>query len=114
MKKFLVTYHAPIDVMTQASNATPEQRQEGMKAWMVWAQKCGDKLVDMGTPLMNGQQLSTGGAGKSSSKNFSGYSIMQGENIDEVKALLKEHPHLNGWNADASIEVNEAMSMGDM
>ena len=114
MKKFIVTYHVPASAMAQMDNATPEQQAEGMKAWMDWAQKCGDKLVDMGAPLANGQHISPGGAIRNSTKEFSGYSILQAENMDEAKALMKGHPHLNGWNADASIELSETMPIHGM
>ncbi len=52
MSKYIVIYHAPAEVMAQMANATPEEREEGMKPWMAWAEKCGDQLVDLGTPLV--------------------------------------------------------------
>ena len=51
MKKFIVIYHAPADAMEQTANTSPEDQAKGMEMWMQWAQKCGDKLVDMGAPL---------------------------------------------------------------
>lgn len=113
MKKFIVIYHAPIDAMKQMANTTPEEQKKGMEGWMKWAQKCGSKLVDMGTPLMNGQQLSPDGKSKASSKNVAGYSILQAENLEEAKSLLKGHPHL-AWNAECSIEVHETMPLPGM
>lgn len=113
MKKFIVIYHAPIDAMAQTANSTPEEQAKGMEAWMVWAQKCGEKLVDMGAPLMNGQQLNPNGTSQNSAKNVAGYSVLQAENMEEAKALLKGHPHL-GWNAACSIEVHETMPLPGM
>lgn len=113
MKKFLVLYHAPIDAMQQTSQASPEEQAKGMEAWMKWAQDCGDKLVDLGTPLTNGQQLSPDGESKQSGKTVAGYSILQAENMDDAKSLLKGHPHL-GWNADCLIEVHESMALPGM
>jgi hypothetical protein len=110
MKKFIVLYHAPVDAMKQTENSSPEEQAKGMELWMQWAQKCGDRLVDLGAPLINGQQLSPDGTSKESSKNVAGYSILQAENIDDAKALLKSHPHL-GWNAECTIEVHETMPM---
>ena len=98
MKKFIVLYHAPMDAVMQTANASPEEQAKGMEGWMQWAKKCGDKLVDLGAPLMNGVELMPGGKNKSSTKNVTGYSILQAENMDEAKALLQGHPHL-GWNA---------------
>ena len=113
MKKFIVIYHAPVDAMAQTANSTPEERAKGMEQWMIWAQKCGDKLVDLGAPLMNGQKLSPGGKSTNSDKNVVGYSILQAENLEEAKALLNGHPHL-GWNAECAIEVHETMPLPGM
>ena len=113
MKKFVVIYHAPVDAMQQTANQSKEDQAKGMEAWMTWAKNCGDKLVDLGTPLMNGQHLSPGGKSVVSNKNVAGYSILQAENMDEAKSLLKGHPHL-AWNAECSIEVHEAMPLPGM
>ena len=109
MNKFVVIYHAPVSAFQQMGNATPEQMKEGMKAWMEWAAKCGDGLVDMGTPLAGGQKLSKTGS-SASDKGVAGYSILQAENIEGAKALLAGHPHLE-WAAGCEIEVHESMPM---
>ena len=114
MKKFLVLYHAPIDAMQQTMNMPPEQQAKGMEAWMQWAQRCDDKLVDMGSPLMNGQQLGPDGSVKGSNKNVCGYSIVQAENLEEAKSLLKDHPHISGWHPEATIEVHETIQLPGM
>ena len=113
MKKFIVIYHAPMDAMEQMANVSPEDQAKGMEAWMTWAQKCGDKLVDLGAPLANGLQLAPGGASQNSEKGVTGYSILQAENMDDAKALLQGHPHL-GWNAACSIELHETMPLPGM
>jgi hypothetical protein len=113
MKKFIVLYHAPMNAVMQTANTTPEEQAKGMEGWMQWAQKCGDKLVDLGAPLMNGVELLPGGKSKNSSKNVTGYSILQADNMEEAKKLLQGHPHL-GWNAECSIEVHETMPLPGM
>jgi hypothetical protein len=112
MKKFIVIYHAPADAQMGTAQMTPEQQAEGMKAWMTWAQKCGDKLVDIGAPLANGQALTPKGS-SASKKEVAGYSVLQAKTMDEAKALLKGHPHL-AWNAACSIEVYETMPIPGM
>lgn len=112
MKKFIVIYHAPAEAGMHTNEMTPEQQAKGMEAWMTWAQKCGDKLVDMGSPLANGQSLTPAGS-SASSKQVSGYSVLQANTMDEAKALLQGHPHL-GWNAACSIEVHESMPIPGM
>jgi hypothetical protein len=61
MGKFIVLYHASASANQQMANSSPEEMQEGMQAWMKWAEKCGSGLVDMGTPLANGQSVTTSG-----------------------------------------------------
>ncbi len=112
MKKFVVIYHAPADAQMETSNMSTEEQAKGMEAWMNWAKSCGEKLVDLGAPLMNGQSLTPIGS-SASDKGVAGYSILQAENIDEAKALLKGHPHL-GWNAACSIEIHETMPIPGM
>ena len=112
MKKFIVIYHAPNDAQMDAANMSQEQQAKGMKLWMDWAQKCGDKLIDMGAPLINGQSLTPNGS-FASKKEVSGYSIIQANNMEEAKMLLQGHPHL-GWNAACSIEVHETRAIPGM
>jgi hypothetical protein len=113
MKKFIVLYHAPIDAMKQMASVPKEMQAKGMEAWMQWAKKCGSNLVDLGTPLTNGEALLPNGQSKTSDKNVAGYSVLQAENLDAAKALLQGHPHL-GWNAECSIEVHEVMPLPGM
>ena len=108
MKNFIVIYHAPADVWEQNEKNSEEDMKKGMEQWMLWAQKCGDKLVDMGNPLMGGQKLSPDGTTSPSEKQVCGYSVLQAENMDDAKALLKDHPHLS-WNNECEIEVHETM-----
>ena len=112
MKKFIVLYHAPLEATKQTANMKPEDQAKGMEAWMQWAKSCGDKLVDLGAPLVNGQALTPNGS-SASTKEVAGYSVLQAQDMDEAKALLKGHPHL-GWNADCSIEVHETMPLPGM
>jgi hypothetical protein len=113
MKKFIVIYYAPMDAMKQMASVPKEEQAKGMELWMQWAKKCGDKLVDLGAPLMNGKQLSPGGKSADSKKEVTGYSVLQAKNIDEAIRLLQGHPHL-GWNAACSIEVYETMPIPAM
>jgi len=108
MTKFIVSYLAPIDATWKTQESTPEEMEAGMKAWMDWAQKCGDNLVDMGSPLGNGITVRPGGNNLTSESEIIGYSILQADSMDEALDLLKGHPHLD-WNASCEIEVHEAL-----
>ncbi|HEX5001839.1 MAG TPA: hypothetical protein VFW78_05045 [Bacteroidia bacterium] len=108
MKKFIVMYHAPSDATMEMGNASPEEQKKGMEAWMTWAANCGKSLVDIGSPLANGQLINPDGSSQKGTHNVVGYSVLQAENMEEAKKLLKGHPHL-GWNAACSIQLHETM-----
>lgn len=110
MKKFIVIYHAPAEAMEMMANATEEQKMEGMKPWFAWQEECGDKLVDMGSPLMGGTRLLPDGSAEASTKEVTGYSILQAEDMAGAKALLANHPHLK-WTDGCDIEVHETVPM---
>lgn len=110
MKKFLVIYHTPAEAMAAMANATPEEMEAGMKPWMDWSARCGDQLVEMGSPLMGGTTVSRDGTEAASTKEVTGYSILEAADMEAAKTLLEGHPHLS-WHDDASIEIHETMKM---
>lgn len=112
MKKYIVLYHAPQSAMQKMANVSPEDAKKGMEPWMAWAQKAGDRMVDLGTPLGNGQQVTKSGT-TPSNKEVVGYSILQANSMDEAVELLKSHPHLD-WVDGCSIEVHEALPLPGM
>ncbi|MCE7739532.1 MAG: hypothetical protein KAX33_07695 [Candidatus Lokiarchaeota archaeon] len=112
MKKFLVTYHAPVSFHEKMRNATPEVHQKMIQAWMSWAQENKSNLVDFGTPLANGKSLSKDGTSPGN-KELSGYFIFQAESIDEAVILLKNHPHLLSDDS-CTLEIHELMPLPNM
>jgi hypothetical protein len=107
MVKFVVLYHASQSTLDQMSDASPEQAQAGMDAWMAWAVRAGDAVVDLGAPL--GAAVSIGPSSASSEGDLvCGFSILQSESKDSLIALLGEHPHLN---MGGSIELLEFLPM---
>ena len=110
MKKFMVIYHAPPEAIALMSEATPEQKEEGMKPWFAWKESLGDKLLDFGTPLMGGTRLLPDGSSEMSTKQVTGYSVLKAEDMEEAKSLLSGHPHL-AWSGGCNIEVHECVEM---
>ena len=51
MTKFMVLYRSSTSARDQMASASPEQMKAGMEAWMHWAGKAGDAVVDLGAPL---------------------------------------------------------------
>lgn len=108
MTKYLLLYRAPVSAQDHMANATPEQAQAGMDAWMGWAGRVGSALTDMGAPA---QYAATVGATYSSSDSFiGGYSIVEADSLDAAKALLDGHPHLMMGDT-AGIDVHELLEM---
>ena len=112
MKKFLVIYHAPEEFSAKMGEVSAEQAKEEMGKWMEWAEKCGDKLVDMGTPLANGMSVTKDGSSKSKMQ-VAGFSVLKAESMEEAMEMLKEHPHLMADDS-CSVEVHEEMPLPGM
>ena len=113
-KRFLIIYHAPVDAMAQTANVSPEQQAAGMAMWKAWAERVGSKLIDLGAPLMNSKRLTAEGSSSPSTKEVAGYSLLQAEDWEELMDLLEGHPHLSGWDPEATIEVHETMMIPGM
>ena len=109
MAKFMVLYRSATSAREQMSSGTPEQAQAGMDAWMVWAAKAGDAIVDLGSPLADAAQLGT--APGTDAQYVAGFSILQAESADAVTSILDGHPHLT---AGGSIDVLEFLAMPGM
>lgn len=109
MKKFIVLYVSSKGAWEGMKNVTPEDMKKGMEPWMAWAKKCGDGLVDMGTPLGNGQKVTKSGS-TPSDMGIIGYSVLQAENMEAAKGLMEGHPHLE-WAEGCEIEIHESMPL---
>ena len=109
MTKFMVLYRSTVSAQEQMAGATPEQGQAGMDAWMAWAGKAGDAIVDLGAPLSDAAWV--GPASAADSMHITGFSILQAESADALTAILDGHPHLD---MGGSIEVLEFLVIPGM
>ena len=109
MKKFVAIYYSPAADMAAMADITPEQKSQIMGLWMAWKDKVGETVVDFGAPLMPGHDSSDGKNWAASQKEVSGYSILQAESLDALKALCNDHPHLQ--TPGATIGLHEVMAM---
>jgi hypothetical protein len=108
MAKFMILYRSSTSARDQMANATPEQMKAGMDAWMVWAGKAGDAIVDLGTPLAPATHVGSA----ASAADFAGYSILQAASATEITSILDGHPHLE--MPGNSIDVLEMLPMPGM
>jgi Ni/Co efflux regulator RcnB len=111
MKKFVVLYLAAQSAQAQMAESTPEAADEGMKAWMEWAGRAGDSIVDMGNPLGAGKEITATGSSDTTT-DVAGYGILQAEDLAGAEALLEGHPHL--MMPGASIQVYESLDLPAM
>ncbi|NQD87490.1 hypothetical protein HP499_06685 [Paenarthrobacter sp. CM16] len=111
MTKYMVLYTAPQSAESAMQDSSPESAAEGMKVWMDWAEKAGDGIVDLGTPLGGGKEIGTSGVSDSAA-DVAGYTILQADSMDAALALLEGHPHL--MMPGASIQVYEALDIPGM
>jgi hypothetical protein len=95
MKKFVFLYYGYV---------TPTQGI--MDAWNHWFASIGDKLVDIGSPLGPGREISHAGT-KELPLDLgaaTGYSIIIADNMDDAERIAKGCPIIT------SVRVYEAMS----
>ena len=96
MKKFVIFHYG-------YETPTPEI----MDAWSKWFASLGDKMVDPGSPLGPGREISPSGTkelpvGKES---LTGYTIINAKSLDEAEKIAKSCPMIT------SVRVYEAMEM---
>jgi Ni/Co efflux regulator RcnB len=111
MKKFIVLYIAAQSAQAQMTESSPEAAQEGMKAWMQWAERTGHGIVDMGNPLGAGKEITATGTSDTST-GVAGYGILQAEDLAGAQSLLDGHPHL--MMPGARIQVYESLDLPGM
>jgi hypothetical protein len=111
MKKFLVLYQSRKTGEERMAGASPDEMRASMAAWMQWKEDTGDTLVDFGSPLQIGKHVESNSVGKGTA-NFSGYSIVQAESLDDAASMIQTHPQLQA--PGMSIEVLEFLDMPGM
>ncbi len=110
MKQFLVIYYAPAEAVGNMESMTQEEKMASLKPWMDWKAAHDENILNFGAPLMPGQDRNGTQEWKGSTKQVSGFSIVQSENIEGAKAMCTNHPHLS-WNDACSLGVYEFIPM---
>ena len=96
MKKFIIFHYG-------YENPTPEI----MGAWSKWFESIGDKMVDPGSPLGPGKEISASGTKELplGLESLTGYTVINADSFDEAEKIAKSCPFIT------SVRVYEAMSM---
>jgi len=84
MAKYMVFYNTTSAMRAQMAEIPPDQVAAGMEGWMTWGAQVGDRLVDMGSPLVNDGDDDV---------QVSGYSIIDADSQEHLDGLLEGHPH---------------------
>ena len=96
MKKYVI-FHYGFETPTQ----------QIMDAWKKWFASIGDKIVDPGSPLGPGREISGSGTKNlpMGSESLTGYTVINADSIDAAEEIAKGCPMIT------SVRVYEAMSM---
>jgi len=108
MKRFLVTYLAPVSVVDDWKKTDPEKRkpvEEKMQAdWKKWMSEHSTMFVDTGAGV--GKTKRVTGQGAADARNdIMLYAIVEAESHDAAAKTFQRHPHLT--IPQSSIEVME-------
>ena len=98
MKKFVVMYRVPVEVMEKwrLETSPEEMKAQGeklgadMKAWM---EKNKSSITDAGLPLGKNTRMNAEGA-KPMSNDLNYYQVVQAESVDDVVTMFKDNPHV--------------------
>ncbi len=111
MPKYIVLYQSSASAAEQMAQATPENAADGMQKWMAWAERTGSALADMGSPVS--YAMTVGGADPApGTPHVGGFSILEADSQEAVRALLDGHPHFGA--PGASIAVFEFLVLPGM
>ena len=96
MKKFVI-FHYGFEMPTP----------EIMEAWSKWFESIGERIVDPGSSLGSGREITKSGTKDlpMGLDSLTGYTIINAENIDEAEKIAKSCPMIT------SVRVYEARSM---
>ena len=96
MKKFVIFHYG-------FETPTPQI----MEAWNKWFASIGNKIVDPGSPLGPGREISSSGtkALPMGSDSLTGYTVINADSIDAAEQIAKGCPMIT------SVRIYEAMSM---
>ena len=112
MTRYIVLYHAPLAVAERFAQATPEEAQAGLHAWIEWAGKLGPALIDPGQPLGQSRRVSASGV-SAGNTDVIGMSILHAESMADALTMVRDHHHL-AWSDDCTITVLEEMAIPEL
>lgn len=111
MKKFMLLYRGPA---TPAEQMKPEESQAIMAKWGEWMDKIGTAMLDMGQPMKKTGEAVVDDGSSGTAPEINGYSIVQAEDIEATKQLVKDHPFLSDKTGKFSVDIYEIQPVPGM
>lgn len=108
MKRYLITYHAPPEMLQREAESPDDSEGGDINAWEAWAKECGDALADFGSPANPVLSLGLNGEPRAVSSEICGYSILQAESKEKVMELMQHNPHLR-WDKSCWVDIHELL-----
>ena len=102
MSKYMVFSNTTSAMRAQMADIPPDQAAAGMQEWMSWGERVGDKLVDMGSPLVNEGDADV---------QVSGYSVIDADSQEQLDGLLEGHPHSAAGGTNSTQKFMEIPGM---
>lgn len=114
MKKFVVVYRVPVEVMEKWKKETsPEEMQAQMeklgKDMPAWFEKNKKSIVDGGNPLGKNTRM-TGAGAQPATNDLNYYNVVQAETVEEVIEMHKDNPHVL-MTPEAYLDIMEVPHM---
>jgi hypothetical protein len=114
MKKFVVMYRVPVEVMEEWKKNTPpeEMAAQGKKLegeMMAWFKNHDKAIVDKGNPLGKNTRMDSEGA-KPQTNDLNFYNVVEAESIEDVITMHKDSPHVT--IPKAYLDIMEVPQMG--
>jgi hypothetical protein len=115
MKKFVVMYRVPVDVIQKwkAETSQEEMKAQGEKLGKEmsdWMAKHKASIVDNGLPLGKNTRMTMKGAAPTTN-DLNYYQVVQAENVEQVVEMFKDNPHMSVI-PEAFLDIMEVPPMG--
>lgn len=109
MKKFIALYYNTSGAHQPAPEMTEEEKAQMLAPWGAWQAKYGDRIVNMGAPVMPASASSNGESWRPSKNFVTGFSIVAAENIEAAEKMFQGHPIYS--YPDHAVEISECADM---
>jgi hypothetical protein len=110
MPKYMVLYTGPA---TAPEDMTEEAVQTEMKLWGEWMEGVGSALTEVGAPTgASGVVTDDGSEGRA--LQVTGYSVLEADDIEGVKELVRGHPYIRDGEGTLSISIHELLPTPEM